>query len=227
MIRIIEFTVSQIKNRDFRFDKKVSTSYVVGIALSKIACLIRGLAYANKIIFIGKGTKVLARKQLNLKSKNVELGKYCTLDNLSKEGITIGDNFKLGDFSKVIASGTIRDIGKGILIGNNVAIGEYSYIGGAGGVVIGNDCIIGQYFSLHPENHKYSNKEYLIREQGVSRKGIRIGNNCWIGAKVTICDGVCIGDNCVIAAGSVLTKSFGENSLIGGVPAKHIKQTYE
>jgi acetyltransferase-like isoleucine patch superfamily enzyme len=62
-----------------------------------------------------------------------------------------------------------------------------------------------------------------IRLQGVTRKGIRIGNNCWIGSKVTILDGVTIGDGCILAAGTVVTKSFPANSIIGGVPAKIIK----
>jgi acetyltransferase-like isoleucine patch superfamily enzyme len=67
-----------------------------------------------------------------------------------------------------------------------------------------------------------------IRHQGVSRKGIKIGKNCWIGSKVTVLDGVTIGTGSIIAAGSVVTKSFPENSIIGGVPAKLLKtRTHE
>ena len=50
-----------------------------------------------------------------------------------------------------------------------------------------------------------------------------IGSNCWIGAKATILDGVHIGDGCIVAAGAVVTKSFPDNVIIGGVPAKIIK----
>ncbi len=64
----------------------------------------------------------------------------------------------------------------------------------------------------------------LIRKQGINAKGIRIGNNCWIGAGVVFCDGVEIGDGCVIGANSVVTKSFSNNCVIAGVPAKVIKQ---
>lgn len=88
---------------------------------------------------------------------------------------------------------------------------------------IGDDCIVGQYLSCHPENHHYENLEIPIRMQGVYRKGIKIGKNCWIGSKVTILDGVEIGDGCIIAAGAVVNKSFPENSIIGGVPAKLLK----
>ena len=106
-------------------------------------------------------------------------------------------------------------------------LGEFAYLGGAGGLEIGNDCVIGQYFSCHPENHQFEDSSKLIRLQGTTRKGIKIGNNCWIGAKVTILDGVTIGDNCVIAAGAVVTKSMPAGRLIGGVPAKVLKAIHK
>ena len=69
----------------------------------------------------------------------------------------------------------------------------------------------------------FQNISEAIRQQGVTRKGINIGRNCWIGSKVTILDGVTIGEGCIIAAGAVVTQSFPENSVIAGVPAKLIK----
>lgn len=53
---------------------------------------------------------------------------------------------------------------------------------------------------------------------------IVIGNHVWIGLNVTILKGVTIGDGCMVAAGAVVTKSFPPNYLIGGVPAKIIKE---
>ena len=49
--------------------------------------------------------------------------------------------------------------------------------GGAGGLEIGDDCIIGPYFSCHPENHLFPETDRLIRLQGTERKGIHIGIN--------------------------------------------------
>ena len=155
---------------------------------------------------------------------NVNLEDYVKLSALGKEKLYIGDNVGIGSFSQVITSTSFNNIGEFIKIGNNVGIGEFSYIGGGGGTSIGDDTIIGQYFSTHPENHIYLEKDKLIREQGTTRKGIKIGKNCWIGSKVAVLDGVLIGDNCVIAAGSVVTKSFSNGLVIGGVPAKVIKK---
>lgn len=57
----------------------------------------------------------------------------------------------------------------------------------------------------------------------MSHKGIRIGSNCWLGAKATILDGTVIGNGCVVAAGAVVSGAFPENVIIGGIPAKIIK----
>jgi acetyltransferase-like isoleucine patch superfamily enzyme len=141
---------------------------------------------------------------------------------LSKNGIQFGNNVSIGAFSRIIVSTTLNNLGDKIVIGNSVGIGEYASIGGAGGLEIGDECIVGPYLSCHPENHNYSDLTLSIRHQGVNRKGIKIGQNCWIGSKVTILDGVQLGNGCIIAAGAVVTKSFPDNSIIGGVPAKLI-----
>lgn len=53
--------------------------------------------------------------------------------------------------------------------------------------------------------------------------GVKIGNDCWIGAKATILDGTVIGDHCIVAAGAVVKGVFPDNVIIGGVPARIIK----
>jgi acetyltransferase-like isoleucine patch superfamily enzyme len=113
--------------------------------------------------------------------------------------------------------------GEGISIGNNSAFGRFTEFGAAGGIEIGNDVIAGSYISFHSENHNFNDTSKLIREQGVTSKGIKIGNNVWIGAKVTFLDGSVIGDNCVVASGAVVSGVFPNNTIIGGVPAKIIK----
>ena len=154
----------------------------------------------------------------------LKLGDYVKVSGLGKKGVQFGDLVSIGDYSRIIVSTTFQNMGSFIEIGDNVGIGEYAYLGGAGGLSIGNDCIVGQYFSCHPENHNYNDLPTKIRLQGVRRQGITIGENCWIGSKVTILDGVQIGAGSIIAAGAVVTKSFPANSIIGGVPAKLIKQ---
>ncbi len=229
MFKTLITTIIKKKNPNFHLDTAVSNSVIFELTFQKIIqkvralkLLLRGRWVAN--IFLGKGVHFF-----NL--PNITFGKWVQLEDqvrvsaLSRHPVVFGNNVKIGAFSRIIAATSFNQIGEFIRIGNNVGIGEFSYLGGGGGLEIGSDCIIGQYFSCHPENHNFKNNDQLIRLQGVSRKGIRVGKNCWIGAKVTILDNVKIGNNCVIAAGAVVNKSFPPNSVVGGVPARILKTT--
>jgi len=217
----------QKRNPQFQFDTDVSSQMLIALFVDKLLCLIRSYKLIfrfriPKFLLLGRGVRFFMLRNISF-GKWVKLDDFVYLSALGKGKISIGNNSGIGAYSRVIISSSFNDIGEYIRIGNNVGIGEFAYLGGAGGLDIGDDCIIGQYLSCHPENHNHSSDEELIRHQGTEREGIRIGKNCWIGAKVTILDGVVIGDNCVIAAGAVVTKSMPANSIIGGVPAKVIK----
>jgi acetyltransferase-like isoleucine patch superfamily enzyme len=225
---LLEKYIQNTKNKNFKFDKNLSSSVLVSFFFQKVISLLRGLRFyyfsqRGKFLFLGKNVDFFNKKNM-IFGNNVNLGDHVKLSALGKEKLMIGDSVSIGSFSQVIISTSFNNIGEFIKIGNNVGIGEFSYIGGGGGTTIDDDTIIGQYFSTHPENHMYLHQDKLIREQGVTRKGIKIGKNCWIGSKVAVLDGVSIGNNCVIAAGAVVTKSFSHDLVIGGVPAKVIKK---
>lgn len=155
----------------------------------------------------------------------MQVGRDTTLSAYGAGSLLIGNNVTIGSCSRLVESYSLSQAGNFIRLGDNVGIGDFTHIGGGGVVEIGNDTIIGAYFSCHPSNHVYSDSTILIRNQGVTRQGIRVGNNCWIGAKVTVLDGVSIGENYVVGAGSVVTKSIPANSLVAGVPARVIRQS--
>ena len=175
------------------------------------------------MLFLGPGVSLLHLRNIKL-GKFVRIHERAQLSGLGNGKLEIGDYVRIGAFSRIAISETYDDIGKFIKIGNRVGISDFAHLGGAGGLEIGDDTIIGSYFSCHPESHIFSDTKQPIRLQGVERKGIVVGKNCWIGAKVTILDGVTIGENSVIAAGAVVTKSFPARSIIGGVPAKVIRE---
>ena len=215
------------RNPKFTFDSAITNRMIGSLMIEKTIALLRSakLLFRGKrtnLLFLGKSVKIQYLNKVDI-GKLVNINESVTIKALGKGKVTIGNNVGIGAYSRLIVSTSFNNLGKHITIGNNVGLGEFAYLGGAGGLTIGDDCIIGQYFSCHPENHNFENQEKLIRNQGTTRKGIVIGKNCWIGAKVTILDGVEIGSNCVIAAGSVVTKSMIADSVIGGVPAKIIK----
>lgn len=89
-------------------------------------------------------------------------------------------------------------------------------------ITIGDDVMFGPNVSILTASHPLNAKE---RNSGVELAApITIGDGCWLAANVTLLPGVTIGKRCVIAAGAVVSKSFGDDLLIGGVPAKAMRQ---
>jgi acetyltransferase-like isoleucine patch superfamily enzyme len=208
--------------KSYIIDDKISNKLVVSIIYRRVFMILRGLIKTRRKIFFGKRAKVL-------NVNNFEFGKACTLernvliDCYASRKVIFGNVVKIGSFSTISTTSHLSKLGIGLEIGNNSAVGEYSYFGCSGGVKIGNDVIMGQYVSFHSENHSFSDNRTLIREQGVSSKGIEVGNNIWVGSKVTFLDGCSVKDNSVVAAGAVVIDVFPPNVVIGGVPAKIIK----
>lgn len=225
--KILEIAIRKRKNPSFRFDQSLSTSALWELLFEKIFAKFRGFIAvvflgSSNAAYVGRGVKFQNAKNIML-GESVTIGDFAHLSALGKGHLTVGNGANIGAFSRIIISTSYNFVGEFIDIGDNVGFGEFSYLGGAGGLSIGRNTIIGQYFSAHPENHVFFEGGSLIRNQGVTRSGISIGENCWIGSKVTILDGVKIGDNCVIAAGAVVNSSFPDNVLIGGVPAVLLK----
>lgn len=220
--------IIQKRNPHFTFDKDVSTAVLLSLGFEKSIALIRGfivlLLHFKKPTFLFLGSRVRF-----FNSQNIEIGSWAKIDTgaylnaLGRGKLRIGRSVSIGAYSQIIVSASFKNLGQYIHIGNNVGIGQFASLGGSGGVTIGDNCIIGQYFSCHPENHNYDEHDVLIKNQGTTRAPIKIGENCWIGAKATILAGVEIGPNSIIAAGAVVTKSMPAYSIIGGVPAKVIK----
>lgn len=177
---------------------------------------------SSGVVFSGRWVKLQFGYQFKA-GKSLILEDGVHINALSKNGIRVGDHVTIAKYAILSCTGVIANKGIGIIIGNNSAVGAQSFLGGQGGIEIGNNVIMGPQVKIFSENHNYNQPDVLIRKQGESRMGVTIGDNCWIGASVTILDGVSIARGCVIAAGSVVTRSMPENSIVAGIPAKVIK----
>ena len=224
MHKIVEYLVRRIKNPSFELDRNIPVSYLVRMSFKYFMMLIWGFLSLHKMtpVFIHPSTKILCRSKIRVNG-SLKIDENCYIDALSREGISFGSNVSIGKNTVIECSGTMTDLGKGLIVGNNVGLGTHGFWGCAGGVVVGDDCIFGNYVSFHSENHNFQNLDTPIRLQGINRKGIEIGNNCWIGAKVTFLDGAKVGNGCVIAANAIVRGEFPDNVVIGGVPARIIK----
>lgn len=111
------------------------------------------------------------------------------------------------------------DFGRNIHFGKDVFVNACCHFQDQGGIFIGDHVLIGHNTVLATIDHDLDPQS---RQNHYAP--IHIGNNVWIGASVVITKGVTIGDNSVIAAGAVVTKDVPANVVVGGVPAKVIKQ---
>lgn len=232
MRKLLNKVISKMKGEQYELDKEIPTSYLFGTILEKIGALWRGFwkkirfKKSGKHIFVGHRVKIKCPRKIQC-GNTVTIGDNSYIDAVSKGGITIGNNVSFGRNTIIECTGVLRELGESLVIEDGVGIAANAFIAVRGPVKIGKDTITGPNLKIHAENHVFADLNTPIRLQGASRKGVEIGEDCWIGSDVTILDGVHIGKKCVIAAGAVVTKDIPEYSIAGGVPAKVIKNRKE
>lgn len=144
------------------------------------------------------------------------------------DGIEIGDNVTVGPFAEIIVRRTCKysDIEGKLRIGNTAVISTGCNIRAAGGLIeIGDFSAIGQNTVIVAANHNVkAGLKYVFMPWDTTKTGVIIGTNVWVGANCSLVAGTRIGDNSVIAAGSVVTGDVPANEIWGGVPAKFIRK---
>ncbi len=111
------------------------------------------------------------------------------------------------------------DFGKNITVGKNVFINACCHFQDQGGITLGDNCLVGHNVVFATLNHGFAPEE----RQSMLPAPIVVGRNVWIGSNSTILQGVTIGDNSIIAAGSVVTKDVPANAIVAGIPARFIR----
>ena len=111
------------------------------------------------------------------------------------------------------------DFGRNITLGKRIFINSGCKFQDQGGVVIGDDCLIGHNTVMATLNHDLAPS----RRADMHPAPIVVGRNVWIGANVTVLPGVRIGDNAVVAAAAVVTKDVPENTVVVGSPARVVR----
>ncbi|HEY8258125.1 MAG TPA: acyltransferase [Gemmatimonadales bacterium] len=106
-------------------------------------------------------------------------------------------------------------------MGRRVQIGSNTFIGaGPGGLTIGDDVLISPNCTILTTSYRYDQIGVPLQQQDLSSQGVRIGHRVWVGANSVIIDGSDIGDDVIVAAGSVVSGRIPERSIIQGNPAR-------
>jgi len=135
---------------------------------------------------------------------------------LKAKAKSVGDNLSVG-------ANTIIKNWNNFSCGNNVSIHESCMIDCDTDINIGNNVSIAHATSLVAANHTWMDVSVPIKYNPITKVGITIKDDVWIGCGVRILDGVVINDRAVVAAGAVVNKEVESHTLVGGVPARLIK----
>ncbi len=177
-----------------------------------------------RLVFLGRGSRIEHSQYIHGRGL-LKAEEHVTIQGASSRGVKIGCNVSFGAFSQLRPSSQYGGmLGEGCIIGNGTTFGPYTYVGCAGFIEIGENCMFGPRVSLIAENHVIPEKGLALKGAGVIRQGIKIGNDCWVGANTVILDGACIGDGSIIGAGAVVRGVIPPNSIAVGVPARVVRR---
>lgn len=140
--------------------------------------------------------------------------RYVCVKNCAK---TCGDNVAI--FSNVYLFNM-----QNLELGDNVSIHPMCYIDASGGIQIGNDVSVAHACTILSEEHIYTALDRNIKDQGVRLKATTVSNNVWVGAGARILAGCYLEEGSIIASGAVVKNKVKGNTIVGGVPAKFIKE---
>jgi len=227
-MHIINKLIRRLGRENYSIDKIITKREMASILLSKSFCLLRGyllrltLKKSNGLLFIGRRCNLIFRNKISI-GKTVTLGDNVEINALSRSGVSIGNNVSILKNTIIECTGVLRCLGEGLIIGNNVGIAQNCFIQVRGKVIIGNNVIFGPNVSIISENHNFDKLDRNISQQGETRKGVVIEDGVWLGTRAVILDGVRVGANSIVAAGSIVTQDVLPNTIVGGVPARLIK----
>lgn len=151
--------------------------------------------------------------------ETVRFGADCFVAPQARLFAEPGRLIEVGAYSHIAAEAVLHGP---IRLGEYVSLNHHVTLeGGAAGIEIGDHCRIAAYCTLYAFDHG-TQADALIREQPVRSRGIRLGRDVWLGARVGVVDGVTIGDHAVVGMGAVVTRDVAPWSLVAGNPARPI-----
>jgi acetyltransferase-like isoleucine patch superfamily enzyme len=156
----------------------------------------RGRLRTDGLCFICPGVKFEIGR-----GATVSLGRWCWIGHGSKVRVHEGE----------------LSIGAKSVLGQECTLSAFQHIS------IGRECIVADRVMMIDFDHGMVEVERPIREQGIYKRDVEIGNNVWIGYGACILRGVSVGHNAVIGTSAVVTGDVPENAIVGGIPAKVIR----
>ena len=179
--------------------------------------------------------------------RNVQFGRDFLCDSIPKIMIDRGATLKIGDKvelrrnveirvhqnSKIEIGSNVRiDRGVRLLTTNKaelhledgVRVGLYTVFNGGDSIRVGAKSLISGFVYLQTSMHGFKDRSQNVQNQGYDHAPIKLGKDCWLGTHVVILPGVELGQGVVVGSNAVVTKSAEDYKVIGGIPAKVLKE---
>lgn len=180
---------------------------------------------SSVLLIMGRIRRIAERGRLFLisRSPGMQIGRQCNLHvgarlRATDGGVlTMGNNVSIDRFSDI----TVKY--GSVVVGSGSYIGQYSVICSRERINIGQNCLIAEHVTIRDHDHIFGTG-LVTAEAGFSTSEVQIGNNVWIGAKVSITKGVEIGANAVIGSNSVVTHDVPMNTVVAGAPARILRK---
>lgn len=202
-------------------------TFLLGPLPGAMGMVLRGVFYQGlfrklgRRVVIGRNVTIRHPKKISIGDRTV-IDDNCVLDakGSSSAGIVIGK-------SVLLSRNTILSCKNGsIRIGDNSNVGTNCLIHSETEVHVGAKVLVAAYcYLVAGGNHDHSRTDIpVIEQRSITKGGIRLGNNVWLGARVTVIDGVKIGRDAIVGAGAVVTRDIAEFTINTGVPARQIRK---
>ncbi len=211
----------------WRYFLEQSLMFLFGWAPTIIGIGLRAVFY--RLMLEMNGTAAIERNVRLRYASHIRLGHGSYIDesvyiHACPQGVEIGDN-TLVMHGSVLHVYNFRDLPHAFIkIGRDSLVGEYNVIRGQGGVTIGNRVYTSPMTQLIAVNHVFTDPERPFVDQGITAEGIVIEDDVWLGSAAVVTDGVRVGRGSVVAAGAVVTKDVPPHTVVGGVPARVIRE---
>lgn len=199
--------------------KLIKTDYLKNVLLYKLAKERRTGMKDKEKMYYTRGTESLKMKSIRAHKLVQEFNNSDIEDSTKKEEI-IKELFGSVGINPAIEHNFHCDLGYNIHVGDNFYAGYNCTILDMAEVRIGDNCMIGPNVGIYTAGHSIEPKD---RNKSGYAIPIEIGNDVWIGGSCVILPGTTIGDNSIVAAGSVVTKDVPSNSIVAGNPAKILR----
>src|SRR6201991_3995774 len=123
----------------------------------------------------------------------------------------------LGHGTKIRVHEGVCEIGAKTVFGQECTISAFQHVS------IGRECVIADRVMLIDFDHGVVEVERPVRLQGIYKRDVRVGSNCWVGYGACLLRGVTVGDNAVIGTSAVVTKDVPDNAVVAGAPARVLR----